>query len=112
MQANTPSDIANAAPAGRLYWSLLALWALAFAGSFAMPALITVSTTGFAPGIGRVLWLSGLQCLASLLALVILVRGRGLAPGSTARRLRWLPAGLAMLVLAVMIAMTISADMR
>ncbi|MHC9234873.1 hypothetical protein ACX9MO_04440 [Pseudooceanicola sp. 502str34] len=112
MQAETPETASTSrdsrAPSASLYWTLFAIWGLAFVGSFLVPHLIPAGPGMLVSGIGRAFWLAGLQCLASLLALVILVRARDFAPGSLPRRVAWGPAGLALLVVCAMLLMTVT----
>ncbi len=88
------------------------LWALAFAASFAVVLLVPATGDGFTRGLNRVMGFLGWQAVAAVLALAVWTIGNRLARGSPGRRLSRVPAALAGVLAAGIVALVASAYLR
>lgn len=95
----------NSAP--RLLWLLLALWAIAFFGAFAVYGLTEPSGSGFTRGMNRAGGFLTWQAAAVGLAIVLWWRARRSALPNAVAWLMRLPVFIAMLMAAAIVALVI-----
>jgi hypothetical protein len=83
----------------------LLFWALAFAASFAVFALVPPTGDSFTRGLNRVMGFLGWQAVAAMLAVAVWTIGNRLERGSPGRRISRVPAALAGLLAAGIVAL-------
>ncbi len=83
----------------------LLLWALAFAASFAVFVLVPATGDSFTRGLNRVMGFLGWQAVAAMLAVAVWTIGNRLDRGSPGRRISRVPAALAGLLAAGIVAL-------
>jgi len=83
----------------------LLVWALAFAASFAVFVLVPATGDSFTRGLNRVMGFLGWQAVAAVLAVAVWTIGNRLDRGGMGRRISRVPAALAGLLAAGIVAL-------